>query len=209
MKTSYFVTLEGIEGVGKSTHLKFIEQYLQQKYQHVVLTREPGGTPVAEAIRHILLAHHDEKITQEAELLLLFAARSQHIHNVILPALAEGKWVICDRFIEATYAYQGYGRGMSLEKIMELELWVQKDLYPDRVLLLDAPVSVALGRISNRTGKDRIEIEEKKFFERVREGYLIRAEQYADRYTVIDAAKSIEEVQEQIRFALDSLLTII
>lgn len=206
MKKSYFITLEGIEGVGKSTQLKFIEQYLKQKNQQTVLTREPGGTPAAEAMRHILLAHHDEKITEAAELLLLFAARAQHIQNVIIPALSEGKWVICDRFIEATYAYQGYGRGMSLEKIAELEKWVQKDLHPDKVLLLDAPISVAVERINSRKGKDRIEMEEKNFFERVREGYLTRAQQFPDRYIVIDAAKSIEEVQAEIQHYLDGLI---
>jgi dTMP kinase len=206
MKNCYFITLEGIEGVGKSTQIKFIEQYLKQKKQEIVVTREPGGTPAAEAMRHILLAHHDEKITEEAELLLLFAGRAQHIQNVIIPALSEGKWVICDRFIEATYAYQGYGRGMSLEKIAELEKWVQKSLCPDKVLLLDAPISVAIDRINSRTGKDRIEMEEKIFFERVRQGYLTRAQQLPERYKIIDATKSIEEVQTEIQHFLDSLI---
>jgi dTMP kinase len=206
MKKSYFITLEGIEGVGKSTQLKFIAQYLQQKNQKIILTREPGGTSIAEAIRHILLAHHDEIITEAAELLLLFAARAQHIHNVILPALSEGKWVICDRFIEATYAYQGYGRGMSLDKIAEFEKWIQKKLHPDKILLLDAPVSVVADRINARVGKDRIEMEEKKFFERVREGYLTRAKEFPERYIVIDAAKNIEEVQSEIQHYLDSLI---
>jgi dTMP kinase len=206
MKKSYFITLEGIEGVGKSTQLKFIENYLKQKNQPAIFTREPGGTPSAEVMRKIFLSHHDEKITSEAELLLLFAGRAQHIANVILPALSQGQWVICDRFTEATYAYQGYGRGVSLEYISTLEKWIQKDLHPNKVLLLDAPVSVTYDRTKNREDKDRLEIEEENFFQRVRDGYLTRAKQFPDLYQVIDATQPLEEVSKQIQKYLDTLL---
>jgi dTMP kinase len=201
-----FITLEGIEGVGKSTHMAFIAQYLQQAGQTVVLTREPGGTPVAEAIRHLLLKQHDESITQETELLLLFAGRAQHIAHVIRPALAMGKWVVCDRFTDATYAYQGGGRGLSPLHIATLEQWVQKDLQPVCTLLLDAPVRVALQRTRQRGQLDRIETEQEDFFQQVRAAYLTRARQFPARYRIIDANMPLCEVQQQIKLILDKLL---
>lgn len=206
MQRGLFITLEGIEGVGKSTQLTFIQRYLIQAKQSVVITREPGGTPVAEAVRHLVLKQHDEQIIEEAELLLLFAGRAQHIAHVILPALNAGKWVVCDRFTDATYAYQGGGRQMSLDKITTLEKWVQKDLQPDCTFLLDAPVKTALRRIKRRGKADRIEAEKAEFFERVRAAYLERAKQFPKRYKIIDANAPLLKVQKQIKVVLDEML---
>jgi dTMP kinase len=201
-----FITLEGIEGVGKSTQLKFIQRYLKQAKKPMVVTREPGGTPVAEAIRHLVLKQHEEQITPEAELLMLFAGRAQHIAHVVRPALDAGKWVICDRFTDATYAYQGAGRKMSLEQIATLEKWVQKDLQPDCIFLLDAPVKTAMKRVKRRGKADRIEAEQADFFERIRAAYLARAKQFPKRYKVIDASAPLLKVQRQIKLVLDSLI---
>jgi len=204
-----FITLEGIEGVGKSTQIKFIQNYLTTKYIPNIVTREPGGTPIAEAIRRILLNPHEqeESLTKDSELLLLFAGRSQHIEHVIKPALAKKTWVICDRFTDASYAYQGGGRGESVEKIAFLEQWIQHGLYPDCIFLLDAPVDIALQRTKNRGKPDRIEAETHGFFERVREAYLVRAKKFPERYRVIDASKTAEEVQEQIKQVLDTMVS--
>lgn len=201
-----FITLEGIEGVGKSTQLAFIRDYLTKAEQVIVVTREPGGTPVAEALRHLVLKQHDEKITSVAELLMLFSGRAQHIEHVIRPALTAGKWVLCDRFTDATYAYQGAGRQLPVNQIATLEQWVQQDLQPDCTFLLDAPVDVALKRIEKRGEADRIEAERAEFFERVRAAYLARAKQFPQRYKVIDASVSLAEVQKQIKLVLDNLL---
>lgn len=201
-----FITLEGIEGVGKSTHLAFIKRHLKEAGQTVVVTREPGGTPVAEAIRKVVLVPQEEPITPETELLLLFASRAQHIAQVIRPALAAGKSVICDRFTDATYAYQGAGRGMAIKRIAVLEKWVQAGLHPHCVLLLDAPVKVALKRIMRRKRLDRIEAEQEEFFQRVREGYLARAKELPNRYHVINAAAPITKVRKQIKDVLNGLL---
>lgn len=201
-----FITLEGIEGVGKSTHLTFIQQYLQQAKQAAITTREPGGTPIAEGLREVILTHREELLTPEAELLLLFAGRAQHIANVIRPALTNGTWVVCDRFTDATYAYQGGGRGMAVDRIATLEQWVQADLQPDCVLLFDAPVKMALQRTKHRGHLDRIETEQEDFFERVRETYLARAKQLPQRYTIIDASVPIIKVQQQLKLILDKLL---
>jgi dTMP kinase len=201
-----FITLEGIEGVGKSTQLTFIKNYLTQHKQSIVVTREPGGTPVAEAVRHLVLKQHEEQITPEAELLMLFAGRAQHIAHVVRPALLAGKWVICDRFTDATYAYQGAGRKMSLTQIATLEKWVQKKLQPDCTLLLDAPVKIAMKRIKRRGKADRIEAEQAAFFERVRAAYLARAKQFPKRYKVINAAAPLLKVQKQIKLILDDFL---
>lgn len=204
-KKNLFITLEGIEGVGKSTHLKFINHYLQHKNIDAVITREPGGTPVAEAIRHVLLTKYEETITGQAELLLLFAGRSQHITHVIKPKLTEGKWVVCDRFTDASYAYQGHGRGISLEEITALEKWVQGDLRPDLTLLFDAPVHVALQRTKRRKNQDRIEAEAEDFFQRIREGYLARAKLFPERYRIIDASLPLIKVQENITKILEQI----
>lgn len=204
--TGRFITLEGIEGVGKSTHSVFIKDYLLQRNIEVIATREPGGTEVAEAIRKVLLNHYTEALTHQTELLLLFASRAQNVTHLIKPTLAAGKWVLCDRFTDASYAYQGYGRGVPLEEIAGLEKWVQGDLRPDLVLLFDAPVKVALRRAKGRGKLDRFEAENSQFFERVRNGYLTRAKQFPERYKIIDASVSLHKVREQIKIVLDKFL---
>ncbi|MDQ8040211.1 MAG: dTMP kinase [Rickettsiella sp.] len=203
-----FITLEGIEGVGKSTQLNFVADYLKQKNRNVTITREPGGTPIAEAIRKLVLnsSFHDEKLTAEAELLLFFAARAQHIKNVIKPALQRGDWVVCDRFTEASYAYQGGGRGIDLEFITDLQKWIQKDLKIDCILLLDAPVETALDRTHHRTQFDRIELETCDFFKRARATYLTRAKHAPAIYHIIDASLPLKAVQSQIKHVLDKLI---
>lgn len=201
-----FITLEGIEGVGKSTHLQFIKSYLEKFNIPVITTREPGGTEVAEAIRQVLLAHYQEPVTPQTELLLMFAARSQHLASFIIPTLQNNKWVICDRFTDATYAYQGGGRGIPLEEIAGLERWVQNDLVPDYVLLFDAPVELALARAKGRGNTDRFEAEDIAFFERVRQAYLTRAKQYPQRYSILDASLSLSQVQENISQILDQFI---
>jgi dTMP kinase len=205
-----FITLEGIEGVGKSTQLKFIADYLREASVSLTVTREPGGTPIAEAIRALVLQSDfsPEVIIPETELLLFFAARAQHIHYVIKPALQRGDWVLCDRFTETSYAYQGGGRGLDLAFIRSLQLWVQQDLKVDKVLLLDAPVDIALRRMHHRKVADRIEAEKHDFFSRARASYLERAKQMPDFYQVIDASLSLKDVQKQIKQVLDQLLAL-
>ncbi len=203
LHTGCFITLEGIEGVGKSTSLDFIQSYLQEQGIALEITREPGGTPIAEAIRRVLLAHHDEQMSVDTELLLLFAGRAQHIASQIQPALAKGLWVICDRFTDASYAYQGAGRGIPEARIALLETWVQDSLRPDLVLLLDAPVELALARAKERGNPDRFELENQSFFNRVRTHYLERARRSPQEYCIIDAAVPQEQVYQQLRSALD------
>lgn len=205
MTRGLFITLEGGEGVGKSTNLRFIEALLAERRIDTVVTREPGGTELAESIRQLLLTKHHEAITPEAELLLMFAARSQHVHHVIQPALRRGEWVLCDRFTDATYAYQGGGRNMDARKIAWLEQAVQGDLRPDLTLLLDAPVVVGMRRARDRGLLDRFESEELAFFERVRDAYLHQARLAPDRYAIIDASLPLAEVQEQIRRVIEKL----
>lgn len=205
MKPGRFITLEGSEGVGKSTNLKFVKELLIEMRIDAVVTREPGGTELAEQIRHLLLTKHHESITADAELLLMFAARAQHIHHVIAPALNRGDWVLCDRFTDATFAYQGGGRGMNTQTIAWLERTVQGDLRPDLTLLFDAPVEIGMQRAQNRGLLDRFESERIEFFQRVRHTYLQRAELRPERYAVIDAALPLPEVQAQIRQALARL----
>ena len=204
-KRGLFITLEGIEGVGKSTHLEFIKNYLATHDVATLTTREPGGTEIAENIRQILLKTPTEKVSDITELLLLFAGRAQHIINCIEPALASGQWVICDRFTDATYAYQGAGRGLPLDWISSLEHWVQGTLQPDYVILLDAPVEITVERTAKRT-LDRIESETTVFFQRVRQSYLERSKQYPDRYRVVDANFPIEEVQNNLKILLDKII---
>ncbi|MBN0987925.1 dTMP kinase [Amphritea pacifica] len=206
MSSGRFITLEGTEGVGKSTNLRFIESVLQQHQIRYQLTREPGGTPLAEQMRELLLANRDEVVADDAELLLVFAARAQHLERVIRPTLAEGRWVLCDRFTDATFAYQGGGRGLSTAMIGQLETMVQRGLQPDLTILLDLPVEVGLARASQRGALDRFENERITFFERVRNAYLERAVADPERFAVIDASGTLEQVQHQIRGVLEQYL---
>lgn len=205
---SRFITLEGGEGAGKSTSLAFIRDYFAARGLPLVVTREPGGTPLAEQVRELLLQKRDEAVAPDAELLLMFAARAQHIASLIAPALARGEWVLCDRFTDATYAYQGGGRGLSRARIAELEAMVQGDLRPGLTLLLDLPVAQGLARAEARAEKDRFESEREEFFERVRAAYRERAAAEPARFRVIDASRPLPEVQAALRGALDAWLEV-
>lgn len=202
-----FLSLEGVEGVGKTTNLKFIAEYLTQAGISVVTTREPGGTPIAEKIRGLLLDHNEEVLANESELLLMFAARAQHLQQVIKPALAAGHWVVCDRFTDASYAYQGGGRAFGVEDIAWLEGFVQKGLTPDKTILLDLQVELGLKRAASRSTPDRFESEQKVFFENVRAVYLQRAKAEPERFCVVDASHTVEQVQQHIATYLDELLS--
>ena len=193
-----FITLEGGEGVGKSTNLEFLEQTLRQKGLPVVVTREPGGTSIAERIRSLLIDKDQGPLALESELLLVFAARADHLKQVICPALEQGSWVLCDRFTDATYAYQGGGRGMNPAHIEYLELWIQQGLQPDLTLLFDAPVNLGMSRVVQRGERDRFEVEQMDFFERIRQAYLDRARRNPGRIRVIDAGRPIEEVKADV-----------
>lgn len=199
-----FITIEGTEGVGKTTNIQFIQDWLKSKQLAYICTREPGGTPMAEQIRELLLTPREELVCDTAELLLMFAGRAQHLNQVIEPSLAEGAWVLCDRFTDATYAYQGAGRNMPSDLISELELIVQGSLRPDLTLILDIPVEIGLQRANERSEPDRFEREKAEFFHRVREGYLEIAQQNQDRCVVIDASQSLESVQREISIALEA-----
>lgn len=201
-----FITLEGPEGAGKSTNRDFIAARLRERGVEVLLTREPGGTPLAERIRELLLAPSDESMAVDTELLLMFAARAQHLDRVIRPALAAGQVVLCDRFTDATYAYQGGGRGVPMARIAKLERFVQGRLCPDLTLVFDLPVEVGLQRAAARGRLDRFEQEDRSFFEAVRQTYLERATQAPERYRVIDAAKSLADVQSYLDTLLPELL---
>ena len=206
MKIGQFITLEGVEGVGKSTNLSFIAAYLEKAGKTVVTTREPGGTIIAEKIRALLLDHNEESLCNESELLLMFAARAQHLNNVIKPALQAGKWVVCDRFTDATYAYQGGGRHFNMQDIAWIENFVQKGLTPDKTVLLDLAVEVGLQRAANRSEPDRFETEQQAFFENVRTVYLDMAKAEPNRFCIVDASQSIALVQQSIAMNLDKLL---
>jgi dTMP kinase len=196
--TGKFITLEGIEGVGKTTNREYIRSLLEQAGKPCIETREPGGTPLGEALREMLLQHKHEGMSSDAELLMMFAARAEHLNKVILPALEAGNNVLCDRFTEATYAYQGGGRGINDKKISELENWVQGELRPDLTIILDAPVETGRDRAGRRSVPDRIETEQNDFFERVRHTYLELANHYPHRVAVVDASVTLENVQDQI-----------
>ena len=197
-----FVTVEGGEGAGKTTQIAFMRAYLERRGCRVVATREPGGTPLGEEIRALLLGHRHGGMTPAAETLLMFAARAEHLEYVVRPALAAGCWVLCDRFTDATYAYQGGGRGLSLERIAVLEAWVQGALRPDLTLLLDVSVAVGLERAGKRGKADRFEREAVEFFERVRAVYLERASHDSDRCRIVDASRPVETVRADVETVL-------
>lgn len=201
-----FITVEGSEGAGKSTNLDFIHAQLCAAGKQVVMTREPGGTPLGEEIRALLLGHRHDGMADDTELLLMFAARAEHIDKVIQPALDAGKWVLCDRFTDATYAYQGGGRGVPPQRIAQLEEWVQGPLRPDLTLILDLPVEQGMQRAGERSAPDRFEKEQMEFFHRVRAAYLARAAAAPQRYRVIHAGESLARVQEEISTVLDRFL---
>jgi dTMP kinase len=206
MSRGKFITLEGGEGVGKTTNLAFIKDYLSSHDISVVVTREPGGTALAEEIRNLLLDKNSEAMSENAELLLMFAARAQHIQHVIDPALAQGKWVLCDRFTDATYAYQGGGRNMRMSAIEWLENLVQGALRPDLTLLLDAPIEIGIERARERGDFDRFEAEKLSFFEQVRQAYLVRAELHPERIKLIKANRPLADVQSALIEAIGALL---
>jgi len=201
-----FITVEGGEGAGKSSNLDYIRTLLEKAGIEVVFTREPGGTPLGEEIRALLLSHRDEGMAEETELLLMFAARAEHLARKIVPALESGAWVLCDRFTDATYAYQGAGRGIDANRIRTLEQFVQGDLCPDLTLLLDLPVEIGLQRAGERSAPDRFEAEQVGFFEAVRNGYLAIAKAEPERVKVIDASPSLSEVQRQIKKVIEQFM---
>lgn len=204
--TGVFVTLEGPEGAGKSTNLGYVADALRRAGCDPLLTREPGGTPIAERMRGILLEHHEEPMDPDAELLLVFAARAQHLSRVIRPALAQGRVVISDRFTDATYAYQGGGRGIDAARIAALESWTQGELRPDLTLVLDVPVEVGMARARARSALDRFESEQRAFFDGVRSTYLQRAAANPERYRVVDASGELAQVQRDLEPVIEQIL---
>ena len=201
-----FITFEGTEGVGKSTQLANAASTLDALGVECVVTREPGGTPMAESIRELLLAPRDEPVNETTELLLMFAARAQHLHTRILPELEAGRWVLCDRFTDATFAYQGGGRGVPADRIALLESLVQGTVRPDHVILLDAPVETGMTRARHRGDLDRFEQEAVAFFERIRETYLARAASAPGRYHIVDASQPIGAVSDEVAGLLRNLV---
>jgi dTMP kinase len=206
LKPGYFISLEGGEGAGKSTQNKRIVSWLIEQGGDVVETREPGGTAVSEQIRQVLLDTRNAGLNATAELLLMFAARSQLVQEVILPALADGKIVVCDRFADASYAYQGGGRQLGAETVAIIEKLVLKDLQPDLTLLFDVPVELGMQRVAGRGAADRFEIESIRFFERVRNAYLQRANADPQRFRVIDASRDEEQVWQEVKSILQERL---
>ncbi len=206
MKRGRFITLDGGEGSGKSTNLSYIENFIRSHGYQMVVTREPGGTEIGEKIRHILLDKENHQMHEDTELLLMFAARAQHLQQKIYPALNQGTWVLSDRFVDASYAYQGGGRGIDMNRISALDQWVKGDFEPDLTIYLDIPVEQGMQRAANRGEFDRFEVEKHDFFERVRNTYLERAKSAPDRYAIIDASKRLEEVQQQIDGVLSQFL---
>lgn len=203
-----FITLEGGEGVGKSTNLGFVSALLETAGLDVQLTREPGGTPLAERVRQLIVDPSGEQVPPIAELLLIFAARSLHLEGLIRPALAAGRWVLCDRFTDASYAYQGRARGLGDETVAWLETRVQGELRPDLTLLLDADPAVGLARAGARGAADRFEQERVEFFTRVREGYLARAAAEPARFRIVDASRPLDDVQQQLRNHIQEFLQV-
>lgn len=204
-----FITFEGGEGVGKSTNIEFCRNLLQQQGIDVIVTREPGGTEIAEIIREELLKKpHQERMSDITELLLVFAARAQHIEALIKPALARGSWVLCDRFTDSTIAYQGFGRGLEIKLIDQLKLIAQQGIEPDKTFLLDAPVDIGMGRARSRGPADRFEVEQLDFFNRVREGFLSIASSSPERVEIVDAGQVLSKVQSDLQAAINSLLNV-
>ena len=206
MKRGRFITVEGVEGVGKSTQLARLAKHLRAHAVDLVMTREPGGSALAEEIRSLLLTPRVDEMAADAELLLVFAARADHLAQQIVPALTRGQWVVSDRFTDATFAYQGAGRGINVERIAALEQWVQGDLRPDRVIVLDLPPEEGARRVVGRAAPDRFEREQMDFFYRAREMYLLRARLDPPRYRVVDASGGQDDVHERVVSALADLL---
>ncbi|KZM39547.1 MAG: dTMP kinase [Marinomonas sp.] len=204
MRKGKFITLEGGEGSGKSTCIDFIKTWLDENNIEYIVTREPGGTPLAEEIRSLILSHREETVHDETELLLMFAARSQHINEKIKPAIEAGKWVISDRFVDSSYVYQGAARGGDLAKIDQLAAWVLQNCKPDRTLLFDVPVEIGLSRVVKRAQSDRLDDEPIAFHQMVREAFLQRLKTN-DHYYLIDAAQSIEQVNQDVKAQLEQL----
>lgn len=202
MNKAKFITFEGVDGAGKSTHLNWFAETLRQRGMDVLVTREPGGTPLGERLREILL---NQPMHAETEVLLMFAARLEHIEQVIKPALQHGTWVISDRFSDASFAYQGGGRGVALDRLEQIECWVHADLQPNLTLLFDIPVEVARQRLSNNASLDRFEQEKDSFFEKVRQAYLARCQKYPQRFALIDAAQTQEQVKVNLEKIIASL----
>lgn len=199
MNKGKFITFEGVDGAGKSTHLAWFADALRKRGKEVLVTREPGGTPLGECLRGILL---NESMHAETEALLMFAARFEHIEQVIKPALQRGAWVVSDRFSDASFAYQGGGRGMNVAKLEQLECWVHENFQPDLTLLFDLSVEVARQRLSKNLTLDRFEQEKDRFFEKVRQAYLERCKKYSDRFVLIDAAQTPEQVKVNLEQAI-------
>ncbi len=197
-----FITLEGIDGAGKSTHLNWLAERLRSQGKNVLVTREPGGTPLGEALRELLL---HQAMHLETEALLMFAARREHLDKVIIPALNEGTWVISDRFTDASFAYQGGGRGLDESKLKILEQWVQQDLQPDLTLLFDVTLEISRKRLSSNASLDRFEQEKQDFFQRVRDAYLKRAAQFPERIRVIDSGRTLNEIQVDLEIIVSSI----
>ena len=202
-----FITSEGSEGVGKTTQMAYVQARIEAAGYSVYRTREPGGADISEKIRGVLLDPENKTMSADTELLLIFAARAQHLNEVIRPRLQAGVWVLCDRFTDATYAYQGGGRGIDIDRIAKLEQWVQGAFRPDLTLLLDAPVEVGLKRAYSRSQADRFEQERSDFFERVRQVYLDRAQAHPEQFQIIDASLDVNAVQATIAAVLDEYLT--
>ena len=205
MSKGKFITIDGVEGAGKSTQIDLICSYLHRKGIEVVRTREPGGTEVGEKIRSVLLDVENQEMHSDTELLLMFSSRNELIQNKIIPALNDGYWVVSDRFTDASFAYQGGGRMLNLDRIAELEDWVLGDFKPDLTLLLDVSVDVGMARIESRAAKDRIELEEREFFERVRSVFIRRSETFPERIKLIDASGAVDDIHSKIRALIDSL----
>lgn len=206
MERGKFITVEGIEGVGKSTNIDVLVKRIEAAGHPVLTTREPGGTPFAEDIRDILMNRNEEPVPAIAELLLMFAARSFNVSNVIRPALDAGTWVVCDRFTDSSRAYQGGGRGLPMETIDQVANWVHGDTWPDLTILLDAPVEIGMQRAGNRSAPDRFEQERHEFFQRVRDCYLAMAAREAERFVVVDTTRQLTEVARDIKSIADRLL---